>query len=140
MKHSRSGKRNAINFSSGQKIEKEKDQDSGKYAKDPYPLGGPFTWHLIGRKKWIWRSSCISASFDPTHWSEKRVARGSRVLGTGSAGRHFLTGSRRMIELATAPLLYLNTTCPFLPLQIFSFSQEFTVRDVFLQKCLENSR
>jgi len=33
-----------------------------------------------------------------------------------------LPGSRRMIGLATTPLLHLNTICPSLPLNFFSFS------------------
>ena len=84
-----------------------------------------FSFHLI------FIHSCIffffSSIFCYGSWSHSGYCRGHVpggvghwCLGTGSAGRQFLTGSRRMIELATAPLLYLIMTCPFLSLRFFS--------------------
>ena len=51
-----------------------------------------------------WKS--VDSSNDSGHWR----------VGTGSAGRQLLTGSRRMIELATAPLLHLKKIGSFLAL------------------------
>ena len=76
----------------------------------------------LQRRWWSFLSvalhNSIAASRDPT----LDIAEGTFPVAsaidvwviTGSAGRQLLTGSRRMIELATAPLLQLKKIRSFL--------------------------